>query len=121
MSQLPMRDMWRHTCTLRRDSRSRNEDFQVLEHQKDVLVNEPCALTNKTRSVQTANGTVWRSLPRMSISPKEYASRPQTNDAVEIDGRAYQVVDITEITDYDGSYMGSVCNLKESGVVDDSD
>ena len=116
MSPLPLRDMWRHRCTLRRPKRTTNAEFQVVEEYTELLVDEPCAMANKNRQVLTPNGIVWKTAPRLSVSPLDPANRPLTHDLVTVDVVGYRVTDVVEVTDYDGSYLGSLCNLLEVGV-----
>jgi hypothetical protein len=115
------KDFWTQRCLVKRAFRSKNADMQEVLKLLPLLQDEPCCLYQKARQAVTPDGVVWRKQPRVSVSPDSEHLRPKVDDVFVIDGMEYSTTMVTEHTDYDGSYLGSTCDLTYVGIASVSD
>ena len=118
MGNLPNKDLWVHTCTLKRLTRSVNDDFQEVEKDTLILLNEPCCFYQKNLRVLTQDGVVWQKAPRVTISPDNGVIQPEIDDVFVIDSKVYKTTAMLPFYDYDGTYLGVTCDLEYVGIAE---
>jgi hypothetical protein len=108
------RNFWFNRCTFKRrdvvgmDPVSHTPAFAETL----VLQDEPCDLFNKPRRVaqQGPNGLVYNTVeePTLKIFPDSFASLPDEDDVVVVDGVTYRILSRVDSVDAgSGRYMGS--------------